>query len=394
MSDMALTEYYDFVRHATFTERTAAKNAVRATVLKRFPEFSGKPELCSNQFGESKLNEFKEKGIAAFGQYITESERADILRYLAARPVYNAHIAGCSDFNPRWIGNAEDPAEAYQFGSYAEDVIAQMPHVTKMALNPAVLNFLKGYFGVPPLLLDCHLWWAFPKPGRFGPVAYAGQGFHRDFRSLQDIQFFTCLVDMPGDDGAHEYFAGTHDDQVFVKQLPRHAGLKNLSKEEALRLVFFPPGDGYGTQPGNEAWDAKWTEVLGNSLIRVPIRAGHCFMIDTMGLHRGVPPKLARRLIFSARYSTQGIEDIAEKRIPVAGSAAEHLTERSLTLSAFKTKLGNALGPEWTADVSRKAPNDAGLQEFNVEARLAALEHSLNQRTQRLASVEIATKKQ
>jgi hypothetical protein len=378
------------IRDASFAERALAKANLRTSLAHSYPESVRRPELRSNQFGDSQLAEFSERGIAAFGQYLDEDELADVFRYLARHPVFNAHIAGASDLIPRRIGDPEDPAEAYQFGAYAEHIIAGMPHVTKMALNPVVLNFVSAYFGVRPLLLDVHLWWSFPAPGKFGPFAYAGQGFHRDFRSLQDIQFFVCLTDLPGDEGAHEYFAGTHDERMFARQLQRHETLKNLPKEQALRLVFFPSDDGYGERPGEEAARSKWIEMLGASLVGIPMRAGHCFMIDTMGLHRGAPPKVSRRLMFSARFSASGAEPAPSDRTRPELAPQTGFDEHSYALSAFKAKLGEVLGVEWSADAG--APNDEGVQELETDAavRLSNLERSLVERTRRLTSLEMA----
>jgi Phytanoyl-CoA dioxygenase (PhyH) len=381
---------YHFVRGASFSERAAVKDLLRNLVNRTFPDFAAQPQLQSNTFGASELEEFRAKGIAAFGQYIAASECAEILAYLSKHPVYNAHIAACSDRIPRRIGDPQDPAEAYQFGAYAEHVIAKVPHVAKLATNSALLRFLKSYFGVTSVLRDVHLWWSFPAPDRFGPQPYAGQGFHRDFRSLQDIQFFVCLTDLPDDDGAHEYFAGTHDEGVFARQMRQHPALKDLPESEVMRRVFFPPVDGYGTQPGDETFDRAWSEILGDCLVRVPIRAGDCFMIDTMGLHRGVPPKRARRLMFSARFTAAGAEVALGKQAESAPAAREELTEHAYTLSAFRQKLGDVLDAQWFDNDSRIEPQNEGPREpkTEVSALLSALEQAVLDRTQRIASLE------
>jgi hypothetical protein len=342
----------DFMRNASFSERAIVKSLLRRSVIDAFPEFSPTPVLRSEFFGPAQFETFKKQGVVSIGEYINQEQRNDILRYLHDHPVYNAHIAGCGDQKPRYIDDPADPADVYQFGAYAEEAIAAMPHVARIALNPDALDLLQNYFGVPPVLLDLHLWWSFPKPGKHGPQPFAGQGFHRDFRSLQDVQFFTCLSDLQDDDGAHEYFAGTHDDRVFVEQLNRCDRLKELPPSEALNRVFFPVGDGYGRYPGDVDQDEDWTVTLGPTLIRIPMRAGHSFMVDTMGLHRGVPPVRQRRLVFSARFTATGGETAIAERRRSGGSlksAAESRVE--YTLSYFKQKMGNDVASALARDL-------------------------------------------
>ena len=130
-------------------------------------------------------------------------------------------------------------------------------------------------------------------------------------------------------------------------------------------------------------------------MVRVPIRAGDCFMIDTMGLHRGVPPKQARRLMFSARYTAAGAGTAFRKTTENASAAQGRMAERSYALSAFRHKLGEVLDPEWFAADSQNSqtlPSDECHQdsETDVKFRLSALEQSVLDRTRRLTSLEIA----
>lgn len=316
-----------FVRNASFGERKACKALLREIISQTFPEFDQGCTL-TEPFGPEAQKKFKETGVVAFPELITEQQRQDLFDYLMLNPVYNAHIAGCSDGQPRWIGDNSDPAELYQFGAYAEETIAQAPHVLDIAFNPALHNFVKSYFGLTPTLRDLHLWWSFPNPEKFGPQPFAGQQFHRDYRSLQDVQFFICLSDSEDDDGRHEYFTGTHDPVIFSRQLDRFSGLNDMPADEVLQAVFFPPGDGYGR-------DEHWSQTLSPCLETIPIRARHGFMIDTMGLHRGVPPTRRRRMVMSVRLTGAGAGGAIYKRT----HGGEPISELDYVQSDYLTRL-------------------------------------------------------
>jgi hypothetical protein len=338
MAAFLLREDYTFVRNSTHVQRRLAKELLRLVVRQAFPEFFTFPDLTSSQFSAARLAHFRANGIGTFGRYVGTSEYDDILQYLEEHPVYNAHIAGCSDSVPRHIGSKDDAAESYQFGAYAEPVIARLPHIEKIVLNADLLAFLKAYFGVPAVLRDLHLWWSFPLPTKFGPQPHAGQQFHRDYRAIQDIQFFVCLSEMPTVDGAHEYFMGTHDEAAFSHGLEGRLSSEPASVQDLVQRVFYPPGDGYGQDEG-------WATMLAPSLLQVPMRAGHCLMIDTMGLHRGVPPRLQPRLMLSARFCSSGSEGVICER--TQNPDAPPVSELGYTLSAISEKLGEELETEW-----------------------------------------------
>jgi hypothetical protein len=274
----------------------AAQRGVSKRLLRRITAMgtlgAGPPDWFG-RFGRRKLAQFQRHGCVEFGQLITRATCDRIRRALAEHPVYNAHIAGVGDGVPRFIGDPQDPAERYQFGAYAEDVIASIPEVRAIAEDDRLLRFLAAFFQSPPVLRDFHLWWSFPSSDRFGPAPHAGQQFHRDYRALQDVQFFVCLKDMPGEDGAHHYLCGTHDEGAY-------AALTGVADRDAIQTVFYPPGDGYGQ---DDVWIGRHRQQAF-----IPVRAGRAFAIDAMGLHRGIPPKQEPRLIMSARFSASGAE--------------------------------------------------------------------------------------
>ena len=112
---------YRFVRDADAAERRLAKRLLRrvtAPAVKRVPSAA-----WFGQFGRARLNKFREDGCVTFGRFITAEQCKRIVDALAGAPVYNAHIAGVSDGVPRRIGDANDPADRFQPGSYKEEFI-------------------------------------------------------------------------------------------------------------------------------------------------------------------------------------------------------------------------------------------------------------------------------
>jgi hypothetical protein len=183
-------EEHSFLRGATHAERRVFKSFLRKVVTAAFPELMRDRSPRFGQFGPSQLRAFRDTGSVSFGRYIDRATCHSLREAVSSLPVFNAHIAVVSDGIPRRCEDSLDPAEKFQFGSYAEDTIATLPYIGAFVFNEKLLAFLTAYFGVPPVLRDLHLWWSFPQSTKFGPFAHAGQQFHRDFRALQDVQFF------------------------------------------------------------------------------------------------------------------------------------------------------------------------------------------------------------
>jgi hypothetical protein len=318
-----------FLRDADAAQRRVAKRLLReitamATVGAGSPDWFGR-------FSRRKVTQFEKFGCIEFGRLISRAVGDRICRALADQPVYNAHIAGVSDGIPRRIGDARDPAERYQFGSYKEDVIASIPEVRAIAEDDRLLRFLAAFFKSPPALRDFHLWWSFPSSDRFGPAPHAGQQFHRDYRALQDVQFFVCLKDMPDMDGAHHYLCGTHNERAYTD-------LTGVTDQDAIRTIFYPSGDGYGQ---DDIWVGRHRQQS-----MIPVRSGYAFAIDAMGLHRGIPPKREPRLMMSARFSASG----AEATLVEAKASGRRFGLRDFAFHSYDLK-----GPQGDNDARKPA---------------------------------------
>ena len=126
---------------------------------------------------------------------------------------------------------------------------------------------------------------------------------------------------MPEDDGAHHYLCGTHDEAAFAATTGKH-------DPEILSLIFHPAGDGYGQ-------DGRWIETINQQQI-ISMRRGHAFAIDAMGLHRGIPPQKAPRLVMSAAFSGSG----AEATLVEAKQSRHRFPFREFVFRSYAAKMG------------------------------------------------------
>ncbi|MFC3050558.1 phytanoyl-CoA dioxygenase family protein [Kordiimonas pumila] len=237
------------------------------------------------------------KGIVEIGKLLSAQQIKDITQNLADKPVYNTPTIGDSDGVERFVGGT---AESERLGGYRLDDILAAPHLLELANNPVVISGVQKLFrNCPPVLTLMSLWWAFPVVDK--PVLYLGQNFHRDADGFHNAALFTYLTDVDDEAGPHQYIEGSASRdalaETLVGRLPivvedgRHKG----SVIEAVDFFFQDHGDDL---------NAVYENYLADHIKTVKLSAGHGFITDTFGLHRGAAPTKTPRLIFTARYGT------------------------------------------------------------------------------------------
>lgn len=225
-------------------------------------------------------------GCVNLGSVFSAQQAAQIFDFFATRPCFNAHVPVASDGIPRHIGSG---AETFPYGSHLlEDVVAA-PLLLELANSREMLGIAEQYLECTPTLYSLHAWWSFSGVGK-APTA---QEFHRDPDDYKFCTLFVFLTDVGPTNGAHQFIRHSHQpDSVdsIVRAFNSRSG-RNVNPAD----LFSHRDDGYGR-------DELYEDIFSGRVQTITGPAGHAFIADTSGLHRGVPLAEGRRLMFWARY--------------------------------------------------------------------------------------------
>ncbi len=184
------------------------------------------------------------------------------------------------------------------FSCYPSGYVIRSPLLT-LFNTPEILGLVEAYMGCWPTLYSMNVWWSHPTET---PQLDHMQRFHRDRDDWRFVTLFVYLTDVDENHGPHQMIAGSHKHDVT--------------------------GQG-------EAFDRHCAETYGDSIRTVTGPAGTCFLVNTIALHRGLPPKAGPRCVAWARYGISGrnINSYDLEGGPIAARVIPHL-------QAFNTPKG------------------------------------------------------
>lgn len=152
---------------------------------------------------------------------------------------------------------------------FEQPAVLAAPHALDIANDPQVLAVLSNAFGCRPLISYMQAWWSFPA----GETAQEAENFHRDYDDFKFAKLFLYLTDVDGQSGPHAFVRGSQrSDELRQRVRYQEADVASAFPDTSSHLVLTGP-------------------------------AGTRFLEDTSGLHRGIPPLAAPRLIFQVLYS-------------------------------------------------------------------------------------------
>ena len=206
------------------------------------------------------LGGLERDGIAMLPNLFSTSELADVVGFFLNQPVA-APGGGC-------VARDGLPAGATMAAYHLATVVACPWLMT--AINRAdILRLASAFLGCKPTLCSVGVRWSFP--GSKAPDAT--QAFHRDPDDWRFLKLFVYLTDVvDGESGPHIFVAGSHNTR-------RPLRAKTYAQEQ-LEARF-------GKQ--------NMRAILG--------ARGTTFIADTSGIHAGIAPQRAPRLLLQAQYS-------------------------------------------------------------------------------------------
>jgi hypothetical protein len=240
----------------------------------------------------TQAQQLREVGLVRAGLLLEEREVAEVAAWLGPHECRDPYRPRLQPFR------ANAPPRGANLGQYPQSVTVEAPHLLRLANHPQILAVVEDFLGAKPTLSDLRLWWSYP-----GKTARESQLFHRDVDDLRFCKLFVYLTDVDMHSGAH----------VFVKDSPRInrcTALRRFSDEEVLRAF------------GREAI----TPVCG--------QRGQGFLVNTAGVHKGLVPTVAPRLIFMAEYSLFPLLSLAYHPITTPAMAGHDRYVNRLLLRA------------------------------------------------------------
>jgi hypothetical protein len=152
--------------------------------------------------------------------------------------------------------------------AYELPTVVACPWLMTALNRPGILRLTSAYLGCKPTISAVGLRWSFP--GATAPDMT--QAFHRDPDEWRFLKLFVYLTDVDGETGPHIYVAGSHNTRGRLRgKAYSEAEVEARFGKENLRPILGPRGT--------------------------------TFLADTIGIHAGMPPQRAPRLLLQVQYS-------------------------------------------------------------------------------------------
>lgn len=152
--------------------------------------------------------------------------------------------------------------------AYELSTLVACPWLVPAINRTDILRLASAYLGCKPTICALGVRWSFPGTG----PPDVTQVFHRDPDDWRFLKLFVYLTDVDAGCGPHIYVAGSHNTR------------------SSMRGTLYSQG-----QVSSEFGKQSIHTILGER--------GTTFVADTSGIHAGVPPQRAPRLLLQVQYS-------------------------------------------------------------------------------------------
>jgi hypothetical protein len=207
----------------------------------------------------SVVSTLHQQGIATLSDFVSKDKADNILQYLQGQDVLLA--------DGRLVPTQQLPPDT-RMAVYPLQTLIKNSDVLSLITAAPVMRIAVDYLGCKPTLSGLGAYWSFPGNE---PAVYT-QHFHRDLDDWRFVKLFVYLTDVDDGSGPHAYVMQSHRTAAHFRARPY-----------SRRAI----DSHYGRD--------KVHTVLGPR--------GTAFMADTYGIHAGMVPTHAPRLILQAQYS-------------------------------------------------------------------------------------------
>jgi hypothetical protein len=250
------------------------------------------------------VSKLHRQGVATLPGFVTEDKANSILNYLLGEDVLLA--------DGRLMPTERLPPDT-PMAVYPLQTLTKNREVLSLVNAAPVLRIAADYLGCKPTLSGLGAYWSFPEnepavsasgtrnlgiPTVIERLIYT-QHFHRDLDDWRFVKLFVYLTDVDHGSGPHAYVMQSH-------RTVAHFRARRYSRR---------------------AIDSRY----GSDKVRTILGArGTAFMADTYGIHAGMVPTHAPRLILQAQYSLLPVFAFHYKPVEV---------ENTSDLDAYVTRL-------------------------------------------------------
>jgi hypothetical protein len=234
----------------------------------------GLPKEVDDAQAAAIANALGEAGHAPLGS-INDQAVADMRAYLETQMVDPGDDRPFCD-----VAAARDANVA----QYPMPAVVGCPHLAAIASDPTTLAAVAHHLGALPTVLGYTAWWSFA--GR--SEAREAQIFHFDLDDYRICKLFIYLTDVDAESGPHIYVEGTHRPE-------------NVAQARQI----WPGGEA-----DFDAWylqrlrktDAEVERVFNHRPATLIGPSGTTFVANTRGIHKGLLPDSADRLVCQVLY--------------------------------------------------------------------------------------------
>jgi hypothetical protein len=205
------------------------------------------------------LGDLERDGIAMRPDLFSASELGDVVAFFLNQQVV-APGGGCVAHDGLPAGTT--------MAAYDLATVVACPWLMTALNHSDILRLASAFLGCKPTLCSIGVRWSFPDSKSHDVT----QAFHRDSEDWRFLKLFVYLTDVDGECGPHIYVAGSHNTRSPLRA-------KTYAQEQV---------------------EAQY----GKQNIRTILGArGTTFVANTSGIHAGMPPQRAPRLLLQAQYS-------------------------------------------------------------------------------------------
>lgn len=246
------------VRHPVKREKFAR------WLANRRPRSSQRPSHNEAGSTNALVQDMTRQGYHMLSGLVEPQQVAEMRAYFSERKARDPYRPTYDEFLPLTEARPETHVAFFD-----PKTVLNAPHAIALANHPVLLAGVEALLGCKPSIGYVAAWWSLPGDG----TAEHAELFHRDVDDWAFYKFFLYLTDVDDRSGPHMYVPGSHAHTS-------HLDIRRYSEAEAHQL-------------GPE--------------IRFTGAAGTCFLENTYGMHRGLPPRDRPRLIFQVTYCLVGL---------------------------------------------------------------------------------------